>query len=136
MNKTGKRFSNIPTDQNYEQVNKDLKSSGGISGLLNTTVSLERFLVSAPIISQMIQEFEKHTGYYTIEDFDSLNPHSESKALQKRFLGDCEKVVKAMQINGNPFIEYNDITSLVTKQVSECSEKIKELEEMGENQFQ
>ena len=36
-NKTGRRFSNIPTDQNHEQVNKELKSSGGISGLLNTT---------------------------------------------------------------------------------------------------
>ena len=36
----------MPTDQNHEQVNKDLKGSGGFSDLLNTTGSLERFLVS------------------------------------------------------------------------------------------
>ena len=36
----------MPTDHNHEQVNKDLKGSGGFSDLLNTTGSLERFLVS------------------------------------------------------------------------------------------
>ena len=39
----------MSTYQNHEQVNKDLKGSGGISDLLNTTGSLERFLVSGPL---------------------------------------------------------------------------------------
>ena len=48
----------MPTDQNHELVNKNLKGSGGISDLLNTTGSLERFLVSGPIVSQLIKDFE------------------------------------------------------------------------------
>ena len=49
VNESGQRFSSIPTDKNHEQVNKDLKGSGGISDLLNTIGSLERFLVSGLI---------------------------------------------------------------------------------------
>ena len=48
----------MPTDQNHEQVNKDLKGSGGISDLLNTTGSLERFLVSGPIFSHLMKNFK------------------------------------------------------------------------------
>ena len=47
------------TDQNHELVNKDLKGSGGISDLFNTTGSLERFLVSGPNVSQLIKDFER-----------------------------------------------------------------------------
>ena len=48
----------MPIDQNHELVNKNLKVSGGISDLLNTTGSLKRFLVSGPIVSQLIKDFE------------------------------------------------------------------------------
>ena len=113
-NKTGRRFSNIPTDQNHEQVNKELKSSGGISGLLNTTGSLERFLISAPIVSQLILEFESNFKDFGAEDFDTLNHHSESKALQIRFVRDCEAVTNKIIEFGNPFSVYTEITSLYT----------------------
>ena len=59
VNKSGRRFSSMPTDQNHELVNKDLKGSRGISDLFNTTGSLERFLVSGPIVSQLIKDFER-----------------------------------------------------------------------------
>ena len=110
-------------DQNHEQVNKELKSGGGISGLLNTTGSLERFLISA-------LEFQSN-----FKDFDTLNHHSESKALQKRFIEDCEAVTKKILEFGNPFSEHTEITSLYSKRVSGCSEKIDEIEELGESQF-
>ena len=74
----------MPTDQNHEQVNKDLMGSGGISDLLNTTGSLERFLLSGPIVSQLINEFE---GSDKVIDM-TLNHNSECKALQKRFSED------------------------------------------------
>ena len=62
----------MPTDQNHEQVNKDPKGSGGISVLLNTTGSLERFLVSGRIVSQLINDFE---GSDNVIDM-TLNHHS------------------------------------------------------------
>ena len=101
VNKSGRRFSSMSTYQNHEQVNKDLKGSGGISDLLNTTGSLERFLVSGPIVSQLINDFE---GSDKVIDMDTLNHHSESKALQKRFSEDRDKLIEEFVQTGNPFI--------------------------------
>ena len=108
VNKSGRRLSLMPTDQNHEQVNKDLKGSGRISDLLNTTGSLERFLVSGPIVSQLINDFE---GSDKVIDM-TLNHHSVSKALQKRFSEDKDKLIKEFVQTGNPFIGYKDIISL------------------------
>ena len=58
VNKSGRRFSSIHTDQNHEQVNKDLKGSGSISDLLNATGSLEKCLASGHIVFQLINDFE------------------------------------------------------------------------------
>ena len=121
VNKSGRRFSSMSTYQNHEQVNKDLKGSGGISDLLNTTGSLERFLVSGPIVSQLINDFE---GSDKVIDMDTLNHHSESKALQKRFSEDRDKLIEEFFQTGNPFIGYKDITSLKSKIVSPCSSDI------------
>ena len=128
MNKSGRRFSSIPTDQNHEQVNKDLKGSGGISDLLNTTGSLERFLVSGPIISQHINDFE---GSDKVIDMDTLNHHSESKVHQKRFSEDRDKLIEEYVQTGNPFVGYKDITSLNSKIVSPYSPDIYKIKELG-----
>ena len=84
----------MPTDQNHEQVNKDLMGSGGISDLLNTTGSL-------------INEFE---GSNKVIDM-TLNHNSECKALQKRFSEDKDKLIKEFVQTGNPFVGYKDIKS-------------------------
>ena len=91
----------MPTDQNHEQVNKDLKGSGGISDLLNTTGSLERFLMSGPIVSQLINNFK---GSDKVIAMDTLNHHSESNALQKRFSEDWDKLIVEFVQTVNPFV--------------------------------
>ena len=101
VNKSGRRFSSMPTDQNHEQINKDLKGSGGIIDLLNTTGSLERFLVSGPIVSQLINDFE---GCDKVINMDKLNYHRESKALQKRFSEDRDKRIELYVQTGNPLL--------------------------------
>ena len=108
VNKSGRRFSSMPTDQNHEQVNQDLMGSGGISDLLNTTGSLERFLLSGPIVSQLINEFE---GSDKVIDM-TLNHNSECKALKKRFSEDKDKLIKEFVQTVNPFVSYKDIISL------------------------
>ncbi|MCP4458671.1 MAG: hypothetical protein GY816_11700 [Cytophagales bacterium] len=130
VNKTGRTFGAMPTDQNHEQENKELKGSGGISDLLNTSGSLERFLVSGPIITQLIHNFETSFGE-TIIDFDTLNHHSESKPLQKRFSEERDNLLEEMKLAGNPFSDYVQITSLVSKVVSKCSQQIYEIEQLG-----
>ena len=128
VNKSCRRFSSMSTYQNHEQVNKNLKGSGGISDLLNTTGSLERFLVAGPIVSQLINDFE---GSDKVIDMDTLNHHSESKALQKRFSEDRDKLIEEFVQTGNPFVGYKDITSLKSKIVSPCSSDIYTIEELG-----
>ena len=96
VSKSGWRFSSMPTDQNHDKVTKDLKGSGGISDLLNTTGSLERFLMSGSIVSQLINDFE---GSDKVIDMDTLNHHSESKALQKQFSEDRDKTDRRIDSN-------------------------------------
>ena len=104
----------MPTDQNHEQVNKDLKGSGGISDLLNTTGSLERIFVFGPIVSQLINDFE---GFVKVIDMDTLNHHRESKALKKRFSEDRDKPIEEFVQTGNPFVDYKKITSLLKSKI-------------------
>ena len=96
--------------------------------LLNTTGSLERFLVSGPIVSQLINDFE---GSDKVIDMDTLNDHSESKALQKRFSEDRDKLIEEFVQTGNPFVGYKDIISLKSKIVSPCSSDIYKVVEVG-----
>ena len=123
-----------PTDQNHEQVNKDLKGSGGISDLLNTSGSLEQFLIAGPIVAKLIQDFE--CPFFKWEDFDTMHHHSEFISLQKRFSDDCKKPTETLLKIGNPFTEPNNITSLVSKKVSSCSQNIVEIEKLSKEQFE
>ena len=62
---------------------------------------------------------------------DTLNHHSESKALQKRFSEDRDKLIEEFVRTGNPFVGYKDITSLKSKIVSPCSSDIYKVGELG-----
>ena len=130
VNKSGRSLVQLNAygDQNHEQVNKDLKGSGGISDLLNTTGSLERFLGSGPIVSQLNKYFE---GSDKVIDMDTLNHNSEFKALQKRFSEDRDELIEEFVRTGNPFVGYKDITSLKSKIVFPCSSDIYKVGELG-----
>ena len=108
-------------------ITQTINGSGGISHLLNTTGSLERFLVSGPITSQLNNDFE---GSDKVIDMDTLNHHSESKALQKQFSEDRDKLLKEFFQTGNPFDGFKDITSLKSKIVFPCSSDIYKVEEL------
>ena len=84
--------------------------------------------MSGPIVSQLINDFE---GSDKVIDMDTLNHHSESKALQKRFCEDRDKLIEELIQIGNPFVGYKDITSLKSKIVSPCSSDIYKVEELG-----
>ena len=62
---------------------------------------------------------------------DTLNHHSESKALQKRFSEDRDKLIEEFVRTGNPFVGYKNITSLKSKIVSPCSSDIYKVGELG-----
>ena len=61
----------------------------------------------------------------------TLNHHSESKALQKRFSEDRDKLIEKFVQTGNRLVGYKDITSLKSKIVSPCSLDIYKVEELS-----
>ena len=62
---------------------------------------------------------------------DTLNHHSEFKALQKRFSEDRDKLIEEFVRTGNLFVGYKDITSLKSKIVFPCSSDIYKVGELG-----
>ena len=60
----------------------------------------------------------------------TLNHHSESKALRKRFYEDRDKLIEEFVRTGNPFVGYKDITSLKSKISFPCSSDIYKVEEL------
>ena len=83
--------------------------------------------MSGPITSQLNNDFE---GSDKVIDMDTLNHHSESKALQKQFSEDRDKLLKEFFQTGNPFDGFKDITSLKSKIVFPCSSDIYKVEEL------
>ena len=56
--------------------------------------------------------------------------------VQKRFSEDRDKLTKELVKAGNPFIGYVEVTSLVSKIVSTCSQDVYKLEALGKEQVQ
>ena len=58
VNKTGKLFFKIPTDQTHEQNNASVKGEGGAVGLTENETALRRWIVGGPEVARLVQEFE------------------------------------------------------------------------------
>lgn len=61
-NKSGRRFSAMHLDQAHEQLNNVLKNNGGLAGLVSNPNGLKRFLLCGPIITRLLEEFDKSHG--------------------------------------------------------------------------
>ena len=48
VQKTSRRFSAIPLDQTHEQENAKVKGKGGVIGLTENPVALQRWMVAGP----------------------------------------------------------------------------------------
>ena len=57
INRSNRRFSSLPTDHAHEQANKRVKGVGGIIGLTENPVMLERWIMTGPEISRVLEEF-------------------------------------------------------------------------------
>ena len=71
VQKTNKRFSTIPVDQNHEQNNRLIKTMGGFIGLTENPSGLKRWMISGPELARIIDEFE------TDEETDEENFHHQ-----------------------------------------------------------
>ena len=81
VSKSRRKFSSIAVDHAHEQLNAVVKGEGGAVGLTENDAALSRWIVTAPEISRMLQEFEHNQS-------NTLNTEKhpdQTAAAQNRF---------------------------------------------------
>ena len=58
VSKTNNRFSCMPLDQSHEQENAKVKGKGGVIGLTENPIALQRWLICGPELANCVSEFE------------------------------------------------------------------------------
>ena len=111
VQKSNRKFSRIGSDHNHEQLNAKIKGAGGAIGLTENDSTLQRWVISGPEISRLIDEFE-----VTVDNnYDNnliFEHHDSSQSVQQHFQSDI-----ALNEMGNPFLDNSkDLYSLETKQ--------------------
>ena len=99
-----RRFSGIPIDQAHEQNNKLVKGDGGIIGITHNESALNRWIVSGPEVSRLLNEV-----HFSVEDFknskDMTKHHEESANTQISFRDNVVSLKDTISHIGNPFLE-------------------------------
>ena len=100
INRSCHRFSSLPIDHAYEQMNKKIKGVGGAIGLTENPQMLVRWMVAGPELCRVVEEFEGVQN-----ELDKLPHHEEGRASQRRFLCHVRDLIDVILMNGNPFEE-------------------------------
>ena len=117
ITRSNHHFSSLPIDQAHEQANKRVKGVGGIIGLTENRDMLERWIVTGPEISHVVEEF---TGANDNDDDEELPHHEEGYAFQYRFLRHTKDLMEVLLSNGNPFEEHSGGLVTLDNKVCEC----------------
>ena len=113
--KTGIPFSNLFVDQALEQQIRELKVVGGITGLTQNEAALERFMMIAPEVTRLVNEFNQ--SYNTEVQEPSKKEHYQlSGSMSFRILTNAEKIRQSIvkHCEGNPFITDTGLTNIVS----------------------
>ena len=135
ITRSNRRFSSLPIDHAHEQANKRVKGVGGIIGLTENPVMLERWIVTGPEISRVVEEF---TGVNDNDDDEELPHYEEGHASQHRFQSHARDLTEVLLSKGNPFEE--DSTDLVTLDNKVCESaaaaiSVRQVESTGQEQY-
>ena len=134
--KSDRPFSCLSDDQIHEQNNRKVKSEGGAVSLLSSPAALLKWMVSGPEIARVVVEFEEQTGIVT--DDEEENHHEDTKSFHIHFQRHVKNVVEAFEEYGNPFLEVDVPTSIISKVIMEIegTDSVKRAARTGEAQFQ
>ena len=130
--KTGRAFSGLALDQVHEQLIGSLKGDGGIIGLTEDPVALERFMITGPEISRIIEEFEN-----TPEMCDKKH-HEQYHKYQETFRQDVNGLISAFSDVGNPFLEESgQLISLENSRImtDNVVSTMKNITKIGKNKY-
>jgi hypothetical protein len=113
INRSNRRFSSLPIDHAHEQANKRVKGVGGIIGLTENPILLERWIITGPEISRFIEEFTE-----AIDTADGELPHhEEGYASQQRFQSHVRDLTELLMGRLNPFEEASGDLIMLDNQV-------------------
>lgn len=134
ITRSNHRFSSIPIDQAHEQANKRVKGVGGVIGLTENPAMLERWVITGPEISRVVEQF---TDVSEVQDVE-LPHHEEGMASQHRFERHVTDLLDVILSRGNPFEE--NTTDLVTLDNKVCVDEsaaasVRTLESTGQEQY-
>ena len=141
VSKTQHRFSSIPLDQVHEQQNAVVKGKGGIIGLTENPLALERWLLCGPELARCIFEFEsevENKGRDSSSSREFLH-NEETLTDQKNFKQQVNRLVDVINAFGNPFED--DCSELLVLNTRACAdnsviETVRCVEALGKAQYQ
>ena len=135
ISRSNHRFSSMPIDQAHEQANKRVKGVGGVIGLTENPEMLERWIITGPEISRVLDEYNGDND----EDDEGEQPHhEEGHSSQERFRRHVKDLTDVLVSKGNPFEESSH--ELVTLDNKVCVDEaaagsVRMLERTGQEQY-
>ena len=133
VHKTKKYFSSIALDHAHEQVNARVKGEGGAVGLTENPAALRRWMVAAPELSRMVEEFEGN-----ISSAEDHHHHEQKHGFQSAFAKDVKSLISSFEEMGNPFTEEGlELVAIHTKDVMDAAvvNSVKRVSKIVEKQF-
>ena len=133
ITRSNRCFSSIPIDQAHEQANKRVKGVGGVIGITENPTMLERWILTGPDISCVVQQFTKSS-----DGDDEDLPHHEEGSVPQRFQRHVADLLDVILSRGNPFEENSE--ELVTLDNKVCDDvsaavSVQILESRGQEQY-
>ena len=130
--KTTISFVGIGSDHAMEQENKNLKIVGGIIGITQNPVALNRFCLAGPILNLISKEFEEKQ--HILREDKSGRHYQLKGAFNKRLFGNVEKILTVMKSFNVSFEASQFLANVVTKAVlpQKVAEEFLQHEKIGQ----
>ena len=137
VKKSGIPFTNLFSDQNLQQHIKVLKGSGGLCGLTQTPVALDRMLLVAPHLARFVKSFadslpsnypNSTKEHYQLKGDIAVRSTSNALQLKESIIAHCQ---------GNPYTTSTPLKSIVSSLVvsDEAKTDILQRDQKGQTEF-
>ena len=105
-------------DQRHEQLNANVKGTGGALGLTEDDEKLLRWMVCGPEESRIVREFKQSCLLGNREG--DIFRHHDAVSFHEMFKKDIENLENEFRQAGNPFeLEISELINLVTNDVTD-----------------
>ena len=135
VHKSTTPFTALGADHALEQVNKTIKSHGGIKGIANKQNSLDHHFIVAPELTNIIEKFRLFFG---IEDLVEQEEHYQLRGGKNvRIMTNMDKLLTVFKSHDTNFDDSDNVYNILTKRIlpkQYCDEFLQH-EEIGKKRF-